>query len=53
MVTPMRESGQIVPDPTKGLWAAVLTRDADGWRYAGTSQEVVAIAGGYASKVIE
>ena len=32
--------GQIVPDPTKGLWAAVLTRDADGWRYAGTSQEV-------------
>jgi general stress protein 26 len=32
--------GQIVPDPTKGLWAAVLTRDANGWRYAGTSQEV-------------
>jgi general stress protein 26 len=31
--------GQIVPDPTKGLWAAVLTRDANGWRYAGTSQE--------------
>src|SRR5262249_5927586 len=24
--------GQIVPDPTKGLWAAVLTRDADGRR---------------------
>jgi hypothetical protein len=22
--------GQIVPDPTKGLWAAVLTRDANG-----------------------
>lgn len=32
--------GQIVPDPTKGLWAAVLTRDANGWRYAGTSQEL-------------
>jgi general stress protein 26 len=31
--------GQIVPDPAKGLWAAVLTRDADGWRYAGTTQE--------------
>jgi general stress protein 26 len=30
---------QIVPDPTKGLWAAVLTRDTDGWRYAGTTQE--------------
>lgn len=28
----------VVPDPTKGLWAAVLTRDADGWRYAGTTQ---------------
>jgi general stress protein 26 len=31
--------GQIVPDPTKGLWAAVLTRDAGGWRCAGTTQE--------------
>jgi general stress protein 26 len=31
--------GQIVPDPTKGLWAAVLTRDANGWRHAGTTQE--------------
>jgi len=31
--------GQIVPDPTKGLWAAVLTRDADGWHCAGTTQE--------------
>jgi general stress protein 26 len=31
--------GQIVPDPTKGLWAAVLTRDANGWRYAGTTQD--------------
>jgi general stress protein 26 len=31
--------GQIVPDPSKGLWAAVLTRDANGWRYAGTTQE--------------
>jgi len=31
--------GQIVPDPTKGLWAAVLTRDADGRRCAGTTQE--------------
>jgi general stress protein 26 len=31
--------GQIVPDPTMGLWAAVLTRDAEGWRYAGTTQE--------------
>ena len=31
--------GQIVPDPTKGLWAAVLTREADGWRCAGTTQE--------------
>jgi len=30
----------IVPDPTKGLWAAVLTRDADGWRYADTTQQV-------------
>jgi general stress protein 26 len=32
--------GQIVPDPTKGLWAAVLTRDANGWRHAGTTQEL-------------
>jgi general stress protein 26 len=31
--------GQIVPDPTKGLWAAVLMRNASGWRYAGTTQE--------------
>jgi general stress protein 26 len=31
--------GQIVPDPTEGLWAAVLTRDANGWRDAGTTQE--------------
>jgi len=31
--------GQIVPDPTKDLWAAVLTRDANGWRHAGTTQE--------------
>lgn len=30
---------QIVPDPTKGLWAAVLTRDENGWRCAGTTQE--------------
>jgi general stress protein 26 len=30
---------EIVPDPTKGLWAAVLTRDATGWRDAGTTQE--------------
>jgi len=31
--------GQIIPDPTKGLWAAVLTRDGDGWLCAGTTQE--------------
>ena len=31
--------GQVVPDPTKGLWAAVLTRDENGWRCAGTTQE--------------
>ncbi len=31
----------IVPDPTKGLWAAVLTRDANGWRDAGTTQQAV------------
>jgi len=29
----------IVPDPTRGLWAAVLTRDADSWRYAGNTQQ--------------
>lgn len=29
----------IVPDPSKGLWAEVLTRDADGWRHAGTTQQ--------------
>jgi len=29
----------IIPDSTKGLWAAVLTRDGNGWRYAGTTQE--------------
>jgi len=32
--------GGIVPDPAKGLWAAVLTRDATGWHYAGTTQQV-------------
>jgi general stress protein 26 len=32
-------TGQIVPDPTKGLWAAVLVRDTTGWRYAGTTQD--------------
>jgi len=31
--------GQIIPDPTKGLWAAVLTRDGGGWLCAGTTQE--------------
>jgi general stress protein 26 len=31
--------GGVIPDPTKGLWAAVLTRDADGtWHDAGTTQ---------------
>jgi general stress protein 26 len=31
--------GGIVPDPAKGLWAAVLTRDAGGdWCDAGTTQ---------------
>jgi general stress protein 26 len=31
--------GKIIPDAAKGLWAAVLTRDANGWRHAGTTQE--------------
>jgi general stress protein 26 len=31
--------GQIVPDPTMGLWSAVLTRNGNGWRYAGTTRE--------------
>jgi len=30
----------IVPDPSKGLWAAVLVRDGCRWRYAGSSQEL-------------
>jgi general stress protein 26 len=30
----------VVPDPTKGLWAAVLVRDGPGWRYAGVSQHL-------------
>ena len=31
--------GGVVPDPTKGLWAAVLIRDAGGrWQPAGTTQ---------------
>ena len=45
--------GPIVPDPTKGLWAAVPTRDADGWRYAGTSQEVADVARGRASEAMD
>jgi general stress protein 26 len=32
----------VVPDPTKGLWAAVLVRNGAGWRYAGSSQDLVA-----------
>ncbi len=32
--------GGVVPDPTRGLWAAVLTRAAGGgWHHAGTSQD--------------
>ena len=27
----------VIPDPTKGLWAAALTRQAEGWRYHLTS----------------
>ncbi len=30
----------VVPDPTKGLWACVLTRESAGWRHAGNSQEL-------------
>jgi len=29
----------VVPDPAKGLWAAVLARDGPGWHYAGSTQE--------------
>ena len=29
----------IVPDPTQGLWAAVLIREDWGWRYAGSTQD--------------
>jgi len=29
----------VVPDATKGLWAAVLVREGPGWRYAGSTQE--------------
>jgi general stress protein 26 len=29
----------VVPDPTKGLWAAVLIRADNVWRYAGTTQQ--------------
>jgi general stress protein 26 len=32
----------VVPDPAKGLWAAVLVRDGAGWRHAGSSQDLVA-----------
>jgi general stress protein 26 len=28
----------VVPDPTKGLWAAALTRTGTGWRYHATSR---------------
>jgi len=27
----------VIPDPTKGLWAAALTREASGWRCHSTS----------------
>jgi general stress protein 26 len=29
----------IVPDPKRGLWAAVLVRGESGWRYGGSTQE--------------
>jgi general stress protein 26 len=29
----------VVPDPTKGLWAAALTRAGTGWRYHATSRQ--------------
>jgi general stress protein 26 len=29
----------VVPDPAKGLWAAVLTRKDSEWRYAGSTQD--------------
>ena len=30
----------IIPDPTKGLWAAALTRQPEGWRYHLTSRQM-------------
>jgi general stress protein 26 len=30
----------IVPDPTRGLWAAALTRQAEGWRHHLTSRQM-------------
>ena len=39
----MRETwntpGGVVPDPIKGLWAAVLIRDTSGWSCAGSTQD--------------